>query len=64
MSVSASAIQGNESRGQTFIVGVGNPLLGDEAVGGHIAENLTRINRFVRIMQICILRGKPWKMQK
>lgn len=95
MNVSASTTKGNESLGQTLIVGVGNPLLGDEAVGWHIVENLSQkampadvcildcgcdlpnlascidrprriividairvggnIDKFVRIMQICIL---------
>lgn len=43
MSVSASTKKGNESLGQTLIVGVGNPLLGDEAIGPHIVENLRQI---------------------
>lgn len=43
MSVSASTKKGNESQGQTLIVGVGNPLLGDEAVGWHIIENLSQM---------------------
>jgi hydrogenase maturation protease len=43
MSVSASAKKRNVSSGQTLIVGVGNPLLGDEGVGWHIVENLSQM---------------------
>jgi hydrogenase maturation protease len=43
MSVSASTKKRNASSGQTLIVGVGNPLLGDEGVGWHIIENLRQM---------------------
>ena len=43
MNVSASAKKTNLSPGQTLIVGVGNPLLGDEGVGCHIIEMLSGI---------------------
>jgi hydrogenase maturation protease len=41
MNVSASAKKSNESPEQTLIVGVGNPLLGDEGIGCHIIEKLS-----------------------
>ena len=43
MSVSASDKKGNESLEQTLIVGVGNPLLGDEGIGPHIIDNLLQL---------------------
>lgn len=43
MSVSTSTKKRNGSPGQTLIVGVGNPLLGDDAVGWHIVENLSQM---------------------
>jgi hydrogenase maturation protease len=41
MKVSASAKKRNDSPRQTVIVGVGNPLLGDEGIGCHIIEKLS-----------------------
>jgi len=43
VSVPASKIMANESPGQTLIVGVGNPLLGDEAIGPYIVKNLRQM---------------------
>jgi hydrogenase maturation protease len=43
MNVSASAKKRNQPPGQTLIVGVGNPLLGDEGLGCHIVEKLSRM---------------------
>jgi hydrogenase maturation protease len=43
MSVSAWAKKRNQSPGQTLIVGVGNPLLGDEGIGCHIVEKLSQM---------------------
>ena len=41
MNASASAKKKNLSPEQTLIVGVGNPLLGDEGIGCHIIEKLS-----------------------
>jgi hydrogenase maturation protease len=43
MSVSASAKKRNQSPGQTLIVGVGNPLLGDEGIGCRVVEKLSQM---------------------
>lgn len=43
MSFSTSTKKRNGSPGQTLIMGVGNPLLGDEGVGWHIIENLSQM---------------------
>lgn len=43
MSISASKTKSSESK-EILIVGVGNPLLGDEAVGARAVENLRRMD--------------------
>jgi hydrogenase maturation protease len=43
MNVSASARKRDRSPGQTLIVGVGNPLLGDEGIGCHVIERLSQM---------------------
>jgi hypothetical protein len=43
MSASASANKRNLSPEQALVVGVGNPLLGDEGIGCHIIEKLSRM---------------------
>jgi hydrogenase maturation protease len=43
MNVSASAKKRNQPPGLTLIVGVGNPLLGDEGLGCHVVENLSQM---------------------
>jgi hydrogenase maturation protease len=52
MNASASAKKRSQSPGQTFIVAVGNPLLGDEGVGCHIVEKLSQM---AMPADICIL---------
>lgn len=44
MNLSASAKKKNLSPGRTLIVGVGNPLLGDEGTGCHVIERLSQMS--------------------
>lgn len=44
MNVSASAKKRNQSPEQTLIVGVGNPLLGDEGIGCLVIERLSQMS--------------------